>query len=321
MTLEEKPMNVLLNLDLDDQHIQQIKEVSGQIELMWLDSEGEILEAMPDVHVVFGELTRDMFTRGERLRWVQVTGAGVDARLFREFVESDVVLTSAKGTVGVHLAEHAMALLLGLTRGIATAVRKPSWDQRMPIRNKVWDLADLTMGIVGLGGTGRHLADLARCFGMRIIAVDPEEVEVPGSVEACWKMDRFHDLLEQSDVVAICAPLAPETEGMFDRDAFARMRSHALLINVTRGKIVDEQALMEALNKGLIGGAGLDVTPQEPLPHDHPLWQMENVIITPHAAGGSPNRDDRIVALFCENLRRILNDKPLKSVIDKKKGY
>jgi phosphoglycerate dehydrogenase-like enzyme len=134
-------------------------------------------------------------------------------------------------------------------------------------------------------------------------------------------MDRFHDLLGESDVVAICAPLTPDTEGLFDREAFRRMQSHAMLINVTRGRIVDEEALLEALQKGLIGGAGLDVTPQEPLPEDHPLWRMENVIVTPHTAGGSPNRMDRTVALFCENLRRLLAGEPMLSVIDKRKGY
>lgn len=314
-------MNVLLNLQLDDSHVQQIRAVSPDVEVFQLQSAGEVLEAMPDVHVVFGELSEEMLTRGINLRWNQVISAGVDAALFPALVESDVVLTSAKGIVGVHLAEHAMALLLGLTRGIATAVRKPNWDRRTPIRNAVWELAGLTMGIVGLGGTGRDLGDRALGFGMRVVAVDPENVEVPDSVEACWKMDRFYDLLEQSDVVAICAPLTAETEGMFDENAFARMRSHALLINVTRGKIVDEQALMAALRKGVIGGAGLDVTPQEPLPEDHPLWRMDNVIVTPHTAGGSSNRIDRVVALFCENLRRLLAGRPLLSVIDKKKGY
>ena len=314
-------MNVLLNLPLEDRHVEQIRAVSPDLELMQLGSEGEVLEAMPDVEVVFGELSDEMFYRGDKLRWVQVTGAGVDSRLFPDFVESDVVLTSAKGTVGVHLAEHAMALLLGLTRGIHTALRKMNWDQRMPIRNASWELVDRTMGIVGLGGTGRDLAGQAKGFGMRIIAVDPEDVELPDSVESCWKMDRFHDLLEQSDVVAVCAPLTPETEGMFGREAFAKMQSHALLINVTRGKIVDEAALMDALERGEIGGAGLDVVPQEPLPLDHPLWRMDNVIITPHAAGGSPNRPDRIVNLFCENLGRLIADEPLLSVIDKRKGY
>ncbi len=318
-------MNILLNLRSEDgveaRHIEQIKAVSSDIDLLDLPSEGEVLEAMPDVDVVFGTLTPAMLERARRLRWVQATSAGVDSVLFPQFVESDVVLTSAKGIVGVHLADHAMALLLALTRGIATAIRNPRWDQRMPIRDVSWELEGLTMGIVGLGGTGRDLAVRAHAFGMRIVAVDPQSVEVPPQVEACKGMEAFDNLLEESDVVAVCAPLTPETEGMFDESAFARMRSHALLINVTRGKIVDEAALLNALSNGVIGGAGLDVTPQEPLPEDNPLWRMSNVVVTPHTAGGSPVRGDRIVDLFCENLRRLLDGDALSSVIDKSKGY
>ncbi len=313
-------MNVLLNLDLEPQHLEQIRSTSDRVELLRFDSPGEALEGMPEVDVVLGNVGRDLLERASNLRWVQTSGAGVDW-LYPEFVDSDVILTSAKGMVGVHLAEHAMALLLGLTRGIATAIRTQTWDQRMPIRNASWELIDRTIGIVGLGGTGRDLAQRAHGFGMRVVAVDPEQVEVPDSVEACWPMEQFHPLLQQSDVVAICAPLTAETRGMFDRTAFRQMRRDALLINVTRGKIVDEDALMEALEQGLIGGAGLDVTPQEPLPEDHPLWSMPNVIVTPHTAGGSPNRMDRLVDLFCENLRRILAGEPMLSVIDKQKGY
>ena len=314
-------MNILLNTDLEDEHKERIRAAADGVSLMEFDSEGEALEAMPEVDVVLGGVTPELFRRADRLRWVQTGGAGADGTLFPEFVESDVLLTSAKGTVGVHLAEHAMALLLGLTRGIAHAVRKHGWDQRMPIRDASWELMDRTMGVVGLGGTGLHLAALAGGFGMRVIAVDPEDVALPAQVESCWKMDRFHDLLRESDVVGVCAPLTPETEGMFDRAAFAAMQGHALLINVTRGRIVDEAALMEALEGGLIGGAGLDVTPREPLPLDHPLWHMDNVIVTPHAAGGSPARNGRLVDLFCDNLRRFVEGRPMLSVIDKQKGY
>ena len=319
-------MNILINLRTEDsgveaRHLEQIKAVSSDVELLDLQSEGEILEAMPDVDVVFGTFTPAMQERGRRLRWVQVTSAGVDSVLFPQFVDSEVVLTSAKGTVGVHLADHAMALLLTLTRGIAIAIRNPRWDQRMPIRDVSWELEGMTMGIVGLGGTGRDLAVRAHAFGMRIIAVDPQSVEAPPQVEACRGMDGFDALLEESDVVAVCAPLTPETENMFDAHAFEKMKDHALLINVTRGKIVEEAALMDALAKGVIGGAGLDVTPEEPLPEDHPLWRMSNVVVTPHTAGGSPVRGDRIVDLFCENLRRLLSGEDLISVIDKNKGY
>ena len=314
-------MKILLRVDLADRHRKQITSSVDGAELLTPESEAETLEVMPQVEVVFGGLSPEMFRRGERLRWVQTWGAGVDGQLFKAFVDSNVVLTSGRGTVGVHLAEHAMALLLGLTRGIAWAVRKPGWDQRMPIRNASWELVDLTMGIVGLGGTGRELAVRANAFGMRVVAVDPENVAVPACVAACWKMDRFHRLLTVSDVVAVCAPLTPDTRGLFDERAFRSMKSSALLINVTRGGIMDEAALVAALMCKQIAGAGLDVTPVEPLPPEHPLWQLDNVLITPHTAGGSPNRQDRIVNLFCENLKRLVAGRPLLSIIDKSKGY
>ena len=312
---------ILINTDLDDALIQRIQDVSEEVEIITASSEGEALEIMPEVEVVLGPVTPAMLALGDQLRWVQNLGAGVDGVLFPEFVESDVVLTSAKGIVGIHLADHAMALLLSLTRGIATAVRNPSFDQRWPIRAASWELAGRTMGIVGLGGTGQALAIRAAGFGMRIIAVDPDDVEVPDCVELCWKMDRFHDLLAESDVVAVCAPLTKETEGMFDADAFRRMQSHAMLVNVTRGLIVDEYALLQALEQGHIGGAGLDVVPQEPLPDDHPLWHMPNVVVTPHTAGGSPHRMGRTVDLFCDNLARLLDGRSMSSVINKDKGY
>ncbi len=314
-------MKVLANIDLDDAQISRIEAVSDAVDVVRADSQGEALELMPEIDVVFGRFDHDMFLQGERLKWVQVTSAGVDDMMYPDFVESDVVMTSAKGIVGVHLADHAMALLLALTRGIAWAIRHPSWDQRDATRDMSWELLGSTMGIVGLGGTGREVAARALGFGMRVIAVDPMDVDLPEGVEYCRKLDGLDDLLEASDVVAICAPLTPETEGMFDRDAFNRMQSHALLINVTRGPIMDEEALVEALETGGIGGAGLDVVPEEPMPDDHPLWRFDNVVITPHSAGGSPHRIGRSVGLFCDNLTRLLAGEPLTSVIDKRKGY
>ena len=313
-------MKILINLELEERLVEKIRAVSEEIEILCATGE-DARDLVGDVEVICGTVGPEMLAPAQKLKWVQSWAAGVDGLLFPEMLASDVVLTCGKGTVGVNLAEHAMALLLGLTRGIHRALRKPSWDQRFPIRADTWDLIDRTMGIVGLGDTGRNLAARASAFGMRVIAVDPEAVDVPDQVEACWQMDRFHDLLARSDVVAVCAPLTRETEGLFDREAFGRMRPHALLINVTRGRIVDEAALMEALAEKQIAGAGLDVVPQEPLPEEHPLWHLENVLITPHTAGGSPKRNDRLTALFCENLKRFLAGEELLSVVDKQKGY
>ena len=314
-------MKILVTIDLEARHLDQLKTAGDDVEVMVASSKDEALELIPDADVLIGGFNLDLYRRAERLRWIQSWGAGVNGMLFKEFVDSEIRLTSAKRTVGVHLAEHAMALLLSLTRGIGTAVREARWDTRMSIRKASWELIDRTMGIVGLGGTGRDLAVRAAAFGMRILAVDPEDVDVPDCVDACWKLDRFHDLLRASDIVAICAPLTPETEGLFDDAAFEAMQNHALLINVTRGGIMDEDALVSALKEGKIGGAGLDVTPQEPLPEGHALWTLPNVVITPHTAGGSPNRDDRLLELITENIQRFRRGEPLLSEIDKRKGY
>ena len=274
-----------------------------------------------DADIAFGGVTEEVFTNAKQLRWIQSVGAGVDRYLTPLFVDSDVILTSEKGQVGPHLAEHAFAHLLALTRGIVTALRERDWRARLPIRAAAWELTGRTMGVIGMGGTGVEVARRAEAFGMRVIAIDPEPVEKPSSVEAIWKPDRLHDLLRQSDAVVITAPLTAETRGMFNREAFAAMPRHGILVNVSRGEIMDMDALIAALRGGVIAGAGLDVTPKEPLPADNPLWTMDNVIITFHTAGASPYRGDRIVERFRRNLARFQAGEPLEGVIDKRKGY
>ena len=314
-------MKILINTEITSDHRQQIQSVSPDLVIVEPKDKIARLTEMPDTEVVFGDFNRSLFDAAQQLKWVQVLGAGVDGLLFPEFVESDIILLSAKGYVGPHLADQTWALILGLIRGVGRAVRERTWENRWSIRDQTWELAGRTLGIVGLGGTGIDVAKRAQGFDMRVIAVDPEDVDAPSFVHEVWKMDRFYDLLAESDIVSICAPLTNETHGMFDYEAFQRMKPHALLINVTRGKIVDEHALLRALEEDLIGGAGLDVTPEEPLLQHSPLWDMPNVIVTPHVAGGSPHRDDRTVGLFCDNLERYLVGKPFLSVIDKRKGY
>ena len=314
-------MKIMINSEITSEQQQQIESISDILNIVTPNNSTAALEEIVDTEIVFGGFNRKLFERAEELKWVQVWAAGVDGILFPEFVESDIVLTSAKGYVGTHLADQAWALILGLLRGVGRSARERTWDNKTSIRLATWELGERTLGIVGLGGTGIEVARRAQGFEMRVIAVDPETIDVPSFVHKIWTMDRFDDLLTQSDIVVICAPLTSETACMFNDSAFKKMQTHALLINVTRGKIVDGPALIRALDDGQIGGAGLDVTPVEPLPDDSPLWDMPNVIITPHVAGGSPIRMDRTVSLFCDNLERFLIGKPLLSVIDKRKGY
>ncbi len=273
-----------------------------------------------DADVLFGRVTADIYGHARRLRYYHCIGAGVDGILTPELVESPVILASEKGQVGVHLAEHAFALLLGLTRGLHTALRGNDWALRVPIRGEQRELYEQTMGIVGFGGTGREVARRALGFGMQVLAVDIEDVPPEPGV-TLWKTDRLHDLLAASHVVVIGLPLTKATHHLFTRDLVRRMRRDAILINVTRGEIVYGEDLVAALEEGMLWGAGLDVTDPEPLPAGHPLWTHPRVIITPHTAGGSPRRAARAIATFVENLRRLRAGQPLLAVIDKRKGY
>jgi phosphoglycerate dehydrogenase-like enzyme len=274
-----------------------------------------------DTDILFGRVPPEIFVLHKRLRFYHSIGAGVDAVLSPELVQSDIPLASEKGGVGIHLAEHAFALLLGLTRGLHTAIRRPDYDLREPIRLEQRELFESTMGIVGFGGTGREVARRALSFGMRVLAVDIEDVPPEPGVESVWKPDRLYEMLGLSDIVVIGLPLTKATRHLFTRDLFRRMRSHAIIINVTRGEIIYGDDLVAALDEGLIWGAGLDVTDPEPLPKDHRLWTHPRVIVTPHTAGGSPRRAQRVIDTFCENLRRLRTGQPLVALIDKDKGY
>jgi phosphoglycerate dehydrogenase-like enzyme len=273
--------------------------------------------------VILGFIPKPLFDAAPKLRWVHCIASGMDMFLYPEMKASPVVLTGEKGLVGGHLADTGFGLLLALTRQIGTAIRlgPEGWNRREAMRMVELELEGLTMGVVGFGGTGRAMARRAVAFGMHVIACDVMAVAPSDGVAEVWTMERLDDLLAASDVVAIGAPLTDETRGLFDDARFAAMKSGALLVNVTRGEIVDGDALVRALTDGHLGGAALDVAPVEPLPADHPLWTLDNVVMTPHTAGASQLRGPRNIARFCDNLRRAQAGEPLVGVVDKQLGY
>ena len=242
----------------------------------------EAFEAAPRCEVVLGVMPPKLFEAATELRWVHATASGVDGFLYPAFRDSDVLLTGEKGLVGGHLADTGFGLLLALTRRIAAAIRlgPAGWDVREDMRREEIELEGLVMGIVGFGGTGRAMARRGAAFGMQCLAVD--EMPVPGGdgVEEVWPTSRLEHMLAASDVVAICCPLTQATTGLFGDAVFAATKPGAILVNVTRGEVVIDEALVRALESGRLGGAALDVTPIEPLPADHALWRFENVVMT-----------------------------------------
>jgi phosphoglycerate dehydrogenase-like enzyme len=322
-------MNVLVMKGLTlpevtDDDLARITEAAGpDATVRVVDGMREAFPVIGECDVVLGFMTPKLFDAAAAVRWVHATASGVDGFLFPAFRDSDVLLTGEKGLVGGHLADTGFGLLLAITRRIAAAIRlgPAGWDVREDLRHQEIELEGLVMGIVGFGGTGRAMARRAIAFGMQCMAIDEMTVSGGDGVEAVWPAARLDDLLAASDVVAICCPLTKATTGLFDDRAFAAMKPGAILVNVTRGEIVDGEALVRALESGRLGGAALDVTPIEPLPADHPLWRFPNVAMTPHTAGASQLRGPRNLARFCENLRRYRGGEELVGVVDKQAGF
>lgn len=289
--------------------------------LLESDSVSEQIRLISNADILLGRVSPEIFDKQTKLKYYHFIGAGVDSVLTGTLPHTNVLLACDKGQVGPQLAEHAFALLLTLTRQVHTAVRTPDYQLRESLRVLSRELQHQTMGILGFGGAGRAIAQRAMAFGMRVLAIDIEDVPPEAGVDAIWRPECLPDLLAQSDVVVIALPLTTLTRGLLNRTTFAQMKPDSILINVTRGAIVDCGDLLTALDSGKLWGAGLDVTAPEPLPENHPLWRHPRCVITPHTAGGSPKRKERIVQAFCMNLKRLQRNEPLLGLVDKERGY
>jgi phosphoglycerate dehydrogenase-like enzyme len=256
---------------------------------------------------------------------VQSSSAGVERYLaVPELLEDErIVLTNMRGVHGATIADHVFAMLLALTRDLpyyldpaqrGTWNRNGSGAERIALRGR-------TLLVVGLGGIGSEVARRGKGFGMRVLATRRRSTPPPPYVDHQGTPDELPELLRQSDVVVLSVPLTDETEGMIGQGELANVKPGAYLVNVARGRVVDTEALVRALEDGHLAGACLDVTDPEPLPPGHPLWAMPNVIITPHVSGRSALTGEQWQALYLENLRRFGAGEPLLNVVDKKAGY
>lgn len=313
-------LRVLVSFNLDEEYAERIRSCLSGIEVKKSSDPSTLLSEIRDAEVLLaGRFNSEMFAAAKKLKWVQAVAAGVDRFLFPEFICSDVTLTNARGVHPAQVSDHVLALILAFSRKLKAFME--SQYERKWARLQCEELQGRVLGIVGLGAIGREIARKAKCFGMRVLAVDRNVAVPPTSVDELLKPPALSALLKQSDFVVLSVPLTRETEGLIGEPELAAMKREAILINVSRGRIVQEQALVKALREGKMGGAGLDVFEEEPLPRSSELWDMENVIITPHVAGSTPQYWARVCDIFCENLKRYASGQPLINVIDKKAGY
>ncbi|WUJ71024.1 D-2-hydroxyacid dehydrogenase [Kribbella soli] len=291
-------------------------EAAAGTQVRFVDSLDDAADVFGEMEAVVGHVSPDVLAKALKLRWAHSPSAGVDSDLTPEMRASSVVLTSSAGNGGIPLAEHSMLLMLMLSRDVPRWMRAQAehrWDHYRHA-----ELAGRTVGIYGLGNSGIDLAQKAKAFHMRTLGVRRRPDQPSPYVDELCDLDQ---LLAESDFVVVTVPRTPTTAGVFDRDAFARMKSSAYFICISRGGIADDEALLEALRTGQIAGAGLDAHGVEPLPSESPFWSLPNVIVTPHNGATSDGNLRRSREIVAENIRRFVAGEPLHNVVDKIHGY
>jgi phosphoglycerate dehydrogenase-like enzyme len=262
-----------------------------------------------DVLVISGLWQNGLLERAKKLRFIQSIGAGTDQFPRQELARRGIRLASARSVNYRAVAEHAMALILAFSRRLPEArdnQAKRLWRGMIGDPSRREDELDgKTLLIVGLGQIGGRVAELARAFDMRVEGLRLHPAAGRGAADAVHAVGELGSLLPEADFVALTCPLTPETENLIDAEALARMKPSAYLVNVARGRVVDEPALIEALASGRIAGAGLDVTAEEPLAASSPLWGMAQVLITPHTAGETSRYEDNVIEILRDNLDRL----------------
>ena len=289
--------------------IPALKQAYPTVEFVHCADQKALPAAIADAEVYIGHLNREIFLAARQLKWIQSPSTGVNTYLaVPELKNGEVILTGARGTHAACVAESALAMILAFTRGIRESIQlqpQHKWAMR-EVRSRLLELSRLTMGIVAFGSIGRALAKRAKAFDMRVIVTDMFPPAKPEFVDEMWGMDRLDDLLRQSDFVVVAAPWSAEAQGMIGAAQIALMKPTAMLVGISRGGIIDQVALAKALREKKIACAALDVFEPEPLPADNELWDIENLLIASHIAGGTQYEAEYLLEIFNENLGKYL---------------
>jgi phosphoglycerate dehydrogenase-like enzyme len=318
-----KPERIIVRTS--PERIAWLQAAAPGVELVPAETAEQAVLAAPGAQGVIGFCSAEILEAGPDIQWVQLPYAGAERCVAVPAIhERNILVTNAQRIYGPEIAEHVMAMILSFTRGLyrfIPAQSEGAWNRRLVPEERLWELEGKTLLVVGLGGIGTEVARLGAAMGMTVLATRNSRREGPDFVEYVGLADELPDLTHRADIIVNAAPLTPATEDLFDADFFSTMKPTAYFINVGRGGSVVTADLVEALEEGNLAGAGLDVTDPEPLPQGHPLWNMPNVIITPHVAAGSDLRSERLWVVLRENLRRYVAGEPMLSVVDPARGY
>ena len=313
--------------ELSPEWLQTVRDLAPDMEILITDDQAQIEIALDRIEIAVRRFPRDLIARAPNLRWYQQWGAGADWILrYPEVADKPVMITNVSGIHAIPISEHVFAMLLAFARRVPEAIRaqdRRHWllQEDLEQAGGVFELAGLTMLVVGVGAIGERIARLGQALEMRVWGVRRHPQKSVVEVERMFGPEAMLDALPEADIVVLTLPHTHETHHLFDAHAFAAMKRGAYFVNIGRGKVVDESALVQALRSGQLSGAALDVFETEPLPKDSPLWSMNNVIITSHYSGDTPLYDERAMAIFLDNLHRYRSGLPLHHLVDKKMGY
>ena len=314
-------MNILIRGTLSDTEREAVLQVIPGADITICPAKEDVTPYLAVAEIILGQLSPEKLPLAKRLRLLQVTSAGVDRLLSTELSNSKAALCTASGIHGETIAEHVLMMMLAMARQLPTYVHAQ--------KAHVWKAVELNLlygkvfGIVGFGSIGEQLGVRAKAFGMRVIGIRRRKTDIvdPHMADEIWGEEDLDRLLSIADHLVIAVPLTPATRGLMSDDKFNLMKQSAIIYNIARGPVIDQGALIKALTTGSIAGAGLDVFEVEPLPEDSRLWDMPNVIVTPHSAGGMPDYRERAFAIFVDNLRRLRDGEKLINEVDKEAGY
>lgn len=334
-------INVLVTMPFPQPLIDKLSRVSPSLAIAQRGARtaDEIADIAGEMEVMYAWQAIPLPENAPNLRWVQLHSAGVDSILQHPlYLQSDVIFTTASGIHAIPSAEYVIAQMLAFAHHLPKMFEdktSSTWPEKRWERYVPSELYGATLGIVGYGNIGRHIARLAQAFGMNVLAVKrnarkltgeryiyPEIGDPEGELpERIYPPEALHSFLKECDYVVLTVPLTSRTRHLMDAAALSMMKPGAILINISRGDVVDEQALLAALTQGSISGAALDVFSEEPLPAESPFWQLPNVIISPHVSGFTPYYDERTTDIFAENLRRYVAGEPLLNIVDRDLEY
>lgn len=294
----------------------EIKKIAPKLELNIVKSSNDYSKILKETEIVFGWPKTDLVKKAENLKWLHLPSAGVDRYANHEIYQNqDILLTNSSGVYGKPIAEHVFAMIMAHNRKLidyAYDKKEKKWQRR----NEIKDFFNSTVGILGLGDIGSTIAKRAKAWGAEVLALKRTMTELPDYVDQIYLNQDLDKLLKRSDYIILTLPGTPETEGIIGRDQLKLMKDTAFIVNIGRGSLIKQDDLVKALTENWIAGAGLDVTEPEPLPETSKLWEMDNVILTPHTSGFSPTNDQRRFEIFKDNLKLYLENKKLTNQVD-----